>query len=69
MRQIIRNVADCVILGLFCVGCTLPVVVIWMPRSQFLITFDLTPEFSLLFVAFTFGVCLGVLRIRNTNRS
>lgn len=68
MKRIIRNVADCVILGLFAVGCALPVVVLVMPHSDFLPKFDLTNEAAALFVAFILGVCLGIWRIRNARQ-
>ena len=65
MRRFIRHVADCVIPGFFCVGCTLPVIVLWWPRSRFWDTFDLSPEVTLLLLAFTAGVGVGLWRIRN----
>lgn len=69
MKRIIRNVADCVILGLFAVGCSLPVVILAIPHSRLLPNFDLTIEAAALFVAFVFGVCLGIWRIRNARQS
>jgi len=68
MKRMIRNVADCVILGLFAVGCALPVVVLAIPHSGFLPNFDLTIEAAALFVAFPSGVCLGIWRIRNASQ-
>lgn len=67
MKRIIRNVADCVILGLFAVGCSLPIVVA-MPHS-FWFDFDLSHEAVVVFFAFAIGVCLGIWRIRNTKQS
>lgn len=68
MKRIIRNVADCVILGLFAVGCALPVVILAIPHSRFWPNFDLTIEAAALFVAFVFGVRLGIWRIRNARQ-
>ena len=69
MKRIIRNIADCVILGLFAVGCALPIVVFGMPHTGLWLNFDLTIEAAVLFVAFTFGICLGIWRIRNASQS
>lgn len=69
MKSIIRNVADCVILGLFAIGCALPAFVLWIPHSSSWINLDFSPEGRMLVAVFTVGACVGIWRIRNKKQS